>query len=182
MGVAFNRIYNILIEINKIGVSSISFVHTTLLMLTASMYIIIIKLKTKKTVVLNKRTCCIICLNCSSMGEQSAEMTGSLCRHTAAIRFHGELALSVALLVCRVNRRMEVQEKLRKPWSLAAVLLKQDKSCMTDLLAILLQGAAIFFCCVQHTRTKIRDVWYYTWQCSSVIFKHVFNTKTVNRI
>lgn len=36
MGVAFNRIYNILIEINKIGVSSISFVHTTLLMLTAS--------------------------------------------------------------------------------------------------------------------------------------------------
>lgn len=96
-----------------------------------------------------KRTSCSICLNCCSIGVRSAEMTGSLCRHTAAISVHGELARSVTFSVCKVNRQAEVLKNWRTPLCSAAVRLKQDRNGTTDRLAILPQGAAILFCYVQ---------------------------------
>lgn len=81
-------------------------------------------------------------------------MTGSLCRHTAAIRVHEEVALSVTLLVCKVARETEVLDKWRNPVFPTAVLLKPERSCRRDRLAILLQGAAIFFCYIQCTGQK----------------------------
>lgn len=99
--------------------------------------------------VLNKLTRCIICLNCCSIGLQSAEMTGSLCRHTAAIRVHGDEGFSVPLLVCKVTRHTEVLDKWRNPALPTAVLLKQERKCERVTLAILLPGADIFFCYIK---------------------------------
>lgn len=61
-------------------------------------------LKTEKTRNVNEQTCSIICLNCCSIGLCSADMTGSLCRHTAAVKFHGELLLSITPLVFKGDR------------------------------------------------------------------------------
>ena len=52
----------------------------------------------------SKLTCCSIALKRCSIGLQDAEMTGSLCRHTAASKFHGEVALSITILVCKACR------------------------------------------------------------------------------
>lgn len=119
---------------------------------------------------LNKRTWCIICRNCCSIGVQSAEMTGSLWRHTAAIKVHGEFALSTTVLVCKVARQIEVLKNCRNPLFPAAVLLKQDRNVKTDRLAILLQGAAIFFCYIQVYAKKPRNAGDYSWQRGSAIF------------
>lgn len=96
-----------------------------------------------------------ICRNCCSMGLQSAEMTGSLCRHTAAIRVHGELALSAASLRGKDARQTEALWNWRKPKFPTDVLLIQDRNCRKGRLAIRPQGAAIFVCCIQSTSKKI---------------------------
>lgn len=114
-----------------------------------------------------KRTCCIISLNFSSNGFRSAEMTGSLCKHTAAIKVHGEGALSVTLLVCKVPRQTKVLEKERKRVLPTVVCLKRDRNSKTERLAILPQGAAIF---VLHSRTKKnRDAGNYSWKQSGYL-------------
>lgn len=94
-------------------------------------------------------TCCNIALNCCSIGLHAAEMTGSLCRHTAASKFHGEVDFSITLLVCKASRQKEVLKPRRKPLFLAQEPLKREKIGVTARLAILLQGAAIFLCCIQ---------------------------------
>lgn len=67
-------------------------------------------------------TCCSIALNRCSMGLHVAEMTGSLCRHTAACSFHGDAAFSITLLVFRLSRQKEELKLRRKPLFLAHVL------------------------------------------------------------
>lgn len=104
---------------------------------------------------LNRRTCCNIRANCCSVGLSSAEMTGSLCRHTAAIRVHGELALSDTLLACKVARQRGELENRSNPVFPTPVLLKQDRNCRRGRLAILPQGAAIFFCYIHVYVKKI---------------------------
>lgn len=94
---------------------------------------------------MNLQTCCNISLNCCSIGEHFAEMTGSLCRHTAASKRHGEVAFSITLLVCKVCRQKDVLNPWQKTLFLDHVLLNWERIGITARLAILLQGAAIFF-------------------------------------
>lgn len=112
----------------------------------------------------NKRTWLNICLNCSSIGAKSAEMTGSLCRHTAAINVHGESALSVTAWVCNVARQKDVLKNWRHCLCLTAVLLKEDTNVKKDRLANFPQGAAIFCYCVQCTPVKKRNSVCDQWQ------------------
>lgn len=72
---------------------------------------------------MNLETCCIISLNCCSIGVHFAEMTGSLCRHTAASKRHGEVAFSITLLVCKVCRQKDVLNPWQKTLFLDHVLL-----------------------------------------------------------
>ncbi|TMS13073.1 28S ribosomal protein S11, mitochondrial [Larimichthys crocea] len=76
-------------------------------------------------------------------------MTGSLCRHTAAIKVHGEVALSVTCLFCSVARQTDVLDNGRSP-----ELLTRDTNRTRPRLAILPQDADIFFCCIQWIRRK----------------------------
>lgn len=102
----------------------------------------------------NLLTCCSISLNCCSIGLKVAEMTGSLCRHTAASKFHGEVVFSIILLVCKAPRQKEVLKPRRKPLFLAQVPRKWERIGVTARLAILSQGAAIFLCYIQGLHEK----------------------------
>lgn len=104
----------------------------------------------------NKLTWPNICLNSASIVVQSAEMTGSLCRHTAAIKVHGESSLPVTAWV-RELARQRVVFKNRHCLCLAGVFVKVDRNVKKDRLAILPQGAAIFSYCLQCTSERKRN-------------------------
>lgn len=98
-------------------------------------------------------TCCSIALNCCSIGLHAAEMTGSLCRHTAASKFHGEVAFSITLLGCEASRQEEVLKPRRKPLFSAQAPRKRQR------IGVTARAAAIFLCCVQGPYEKKRRSW-----------------------
>lgn len=101
----------------------------------------------------NHVTCCSIALNRCSIGLHAAEMTGSLCRHTAASKFHGEVAFSTTLLLCKASRQNEVLKPRRKPLFLAQVPRKWER------IGVTARPAAIFLCCVQGPYERKRRSW-----------------------